>query len=129
MQAAAHQQRGQQHQGDKTADAVPAIAVPEYAAESPRPIQLLATEWAAKKPAEKSSIPVKISPSDEKSCDSLNEEEIKWMLHVLWYTGMRIGEVVQLHPEDYSTGMKNNSAGEKINQTFKAIELKHTAHC
>ncbi|QMF92845.1 hypothetical protein HVY71_12575 [Citrobacter freundii] len=107
-------------------------------------------------------------------CDSLKDEELKWMLHVLWYTGMRIGEVIQLRPEDYreidgvpcfsvntedgktlktsssirdipihsdliEMGImevkptfhwkKSNSAGERINQAFKSIELKRTAHC
>lgn len=107
-------------------------------------------------------------------CDHLKDEEVKWMLNVLWYTGMRIGEVIQLRPEDYrevdgvpcisvntengktlktsssvrdipihrellEMGImdvkptfhwkKSNSAGERINQAFKVIELKRTAHC
>ena len=88
VQTCADQQRQHQHQGDKSAHAVPAVAVPEYAAErtgntgsqiiaeqiqeearplarfARGPIQLLCYGGARQKPAEKSSIPAKISHSD-----------------------------------------------------------------
>ncbi len=88
MQTRPDQQSNDQHQSNKCADAVPAIVMPENTTQRPGntrpqivteqiqrggwplarfargPIQLLATEWAAKNPAEKSNIPAKISHSE-----------------------------------------------------------------